>query len=128
MSDTIHTNILKETQLLSSAVAKDVSNPYFRKGRPRTALDTFEKLWTSLFCWVPFHSTLFGSMEIPPNLFVSEKWRAILDSKDAEDRTLTCKVRGIFNLRTLLDCLTFAWTRCIEYNVCFSKFMSADRN
>ncbi len=84
---------------------------YYRRGKPLILAQRLEKAWENFFCCIPYSRHFFGSVPISESVYVTRKWRLILANRDKQDYEESVKVRGILNLRNLIDCFTFAWTR-----------------
>jgi hypothetical protein len=89
---------------------------FFALGRLEnpTLYDRVASLYSSLFCWLGPLSKLFDHYEVPKSVKRVEHWEKIFQKKTGmhqQDMELALKIRGPFNLKNIVDMMSFRWTR-----------------
>lgn len=105
----------------AAAVDADSQTHFFALDRLKnpTVYDKIASIWSSLFCWLgPLGRVLFDHYEVPKSVKLVEKWEKVLEKKtgrDKEDMDIALRIRGAFNLKNIIDMMSFRWTRLIAY-------------
>jgi hypothetical protein len=101
---------------LSGQMSSDTpqsESTFFRRGQPKNTWDKIESVWASAFYLIGCGASkyIFGTYPMPQAIDVPGAWQPVLNNKDPEDRLASFRVRGIFNIRNMLDGTGFLWLK-----------------